>query len=263
MAMTLYSSAQRRNPLLISSDFDVRKMNISQTSEFSKQLGLEDCFCATVLEASLNQFIHQFELMGCCLLWFCFQQQKPYAIGYCGRPARGDFLPDVLKLAIGWQEVSMAALFEVVSIENATFAESYQLYGCLCHSTSESGFYLLGWHSGPLADHQQYGMSLYTQALTQHLSTGLSGCNHQTLNNILQRSRHQLRTPLSLMQLYVDLLQSTIGDQQSQEWLGHLQTTVEEMNISLDHLTDLDALTNSNFEDYDLRILLGRCIIVL
>ena len=55
------------------------------------------------------------------------------------------------------------------------------------------------------------------------------------------------------------MLHSTINDRQSQVWLGHLRTVIEEMNISLDHLMEMDDLTANNVDDYDLRILLEQC----
>jgi signal transduction histidine kinase len=71
------------------------------------------------------------------------------------------------------------------------------------------------------------------------------GC-YQIVKEVLQRNRHQLRTPLALLRLYTDLLQATVSDAQAQSWIGQLQTAIEEMSSSLDHLTDINYVAGLN-----------------
>lgn len=80
-----------------------------------------------------------------------------------------------------------------------------------------------------------------------------------TPNETLQRVRHQLRTPLSLMLMYVDLLKAKPEDSTAQEWLDNLKTIIGEMYVSLDHLTQCPASNDRRFEDQDLRQLWQEC----
>ncbi|MBD2119522.1 sensor histidine kinase KdpD, partial [Trichocoleus sp. FACHB-262] len=72
-------------------------------------------------------------------------------------------------------------------------------------------------------------------------------------------TRHQLRTPLALMLLYIDLLTAATRDSRSQEWLKNLRHTTEEMHTSLNYLTEVDAAPDQRFGSYDLHQLFEQC----
>ncbi|MBM0744545.1 HAMP domain-containing histidine kinase [Phormidium sp. CLA17] len=129
----------------------------------------------------------------------------------------------------------------------------------------------MSWQNTPLSEHQQYGICLYAQAINSQLFPQpvsqtvsqpvklTSEMGQSQLQEILQRQRHQLRTPLALMLLYVDLLKKTVVDRRSQDWIQHLHTTIQEMHISLDHLTESPDSANQ-LAPCDLRQVLHQCL---
>jgi signal transduction histidine kinase len=198
-----------------------------------------------VSSLALDQFAHQFEVLGCGLLrvdsttagtsqemrWIdCFSQADP---------GGDDFkLRQFVETAIAAKLMVTASPYEVVALEDWTHSKSWQFYGCTWEQQSQ--YYFVCWHPNGLSQHQQYGMTLYAQALTTKLQVGVENCQLQ-MQRILQRNRHQLRTPLALMLLYVDLLQTIAQEPRSQEWVQNLRSTIAEMHVSLDHLTEVST----------------------
>lgn len=225
--------------------------------EFPDQACSSNSFFAIVPQDSLRQLIDQFSLSGCCLFRFCLKQQQPDLMTYASNSLDDD-LPD-LASTINWQRILTEQPLVVSRLENDSLPENFQFYGCIYHSTPEFLNYLLCWHHTSLSQHQQYGISLYAQVLSQQLLPPLSNLGSSPLTETLQRTRHQLRTPLSLMLMYVDLLEVKLIDSASQEWLNNLRTIIGEMYVSLNHLTEGTSSIHQHFENYDLRQLLEEC----
>lgn len=261
--------------------------------QIPEQICLGNTFHTTVLQTSLKHFVQQFELAGCCLfqlkcepLWFepldcmsidreSLKRESPswQLLSYWAETAINDLLPHLVA-AIDQQFLSLDSSAEVVRIGHLD-STPYHLYGCLCSSTLQSREYLLCWQAMPLSEHQRYGMSLYAQTVNAQI-TNAQVANAQTLpsrrssqpdpfslqmlHDILQRTRHQLRTPLSLMLLYVDLLKTTTTDRQAQDWLANLRSTTEEMHVSLNYLTEPTHAPDSGIGNVDVRQLFEQCI---
>lgn len=228
----------------------------TQTSEFPGRACFEEAPQAILLQASLREFVNQFNLIGCCLFELESNGSTPFRVTHWGD--LGPYEIRQLETAIDWHNLAIAPLFQTVSIEIPDSSTSYHVSGCLCSDTSDSFGYLLCCHQGSLSEHQRYGISLYAQTLRQSLAPPATRSNAHTLQEILQRTRHQLRTPLELVLMYVDLLTATATEAKSREWLKHLQEIAAEMHVSLEHLTENPILPN-RFEVCDLRQLFEQC----
>ncbi|MDX2228480.1 MAG: HAMP domain-containing sensor histidine kinase [Leptolyngbyaceae cyanobacterium bins.349] len=219
------------------------------------------------LQPSLEQFVQQFGLCGGCLI----QIEMPmsdcpgqlYWLGYEGTtywPCCDVAFQRYLEGAIAQPPLASAQPFEIVNLRQPQELITQwhdHLYGCLWRSETKH-YYLVCWHSVDLSEHQQYGMSLYAQALAPRFER-VSEAYEQQLHKVLQRSRHQLRTPLALMLLYIDLLQTIANDSRSQEWVRNLRSTVEEMNNSVNHLTEL-VHSIEQLDYVDLRQSIMQCV---
>lgn len=230
-----------------------------QNLEFISQLSLESDCNITDLQSSLNQFIEQFSLRGCGLFHFCGERSQLFQIDGWAEPTGNSILAQLRGLT-NWQQPSTHSVLEIVQIEQATLP--YQVYRCLLKVEQKSCDYLVCWHHTPLSELQKYGLSLYAKSLELPLPRSpelpLESAT-PNLEKALQCVRHQLRTPLALILLYVNLLKTTCLDPRSQEWLEHLSNTAAAMNISLEHLTTIHGKTEQSFSYCDLADLIRQC----
>lgn len=226
-----------------------------QISEFSKPAPLENQIQTSTLQTSLKRFVNQFSLVGGCVLRFCAGQQKPYSFAYWSNAA----IPEILfqlEAEIAVPESLVAQPFEIFPIQTNPDSP-YQVYACLCQNSPQGRDYLVCWQDTALSDHQQYGIGLYAQTLSDQIPAPAP--DFQQVQEALHRTRHQLRTPLALILLYVDLLKATAVDRKAQEWLTNLRSTAEDMHVSLDHLTESGSVPAHEPSNYDLRQLLEEC----
>lgn len=228
-----------------------------QTLEFLSPLSLERDFDTTDLQSSLKQFVNQFSLNGCGVFRFCSERSQLFQLDYWA-DSDESILAD-LRLITHWQQSSHLA-FEISQIEAETLP--YQIYRCLLRVDQKSCDYLVCWHHTPLSEHQKYGLSLYAKSLelppVRSPELTIESAT-SSLEKALQCKRHQLRTPLALILLYVNLLKTTCLDARSQEWLENLSSTAEAMNISLEHLTAIHGKTEQSLSYCNLEDLIGQC----
>ncbi len=218
---------------------------------------LETEFFIPQLQASLKTFVDQFTLSGCAVLGFDLGRQKVEQLGYCN-PLPADFFP-LWAAAIDWAQATTLPLFEPRGLPAQPYPGIYQLYGCPIHRGSASCTYLLCWQKSPLSAHQSYGIHLYTQALSQQFLSSLEQQDRQSMTEVLQCVRHQLRTPLALILLYADLLDGVGGSGRSREWLVQMRQAIEEMHYSLNHLTKSAERVPGKSPACNLRPLLEQC----
>lgn len=221
----------------------------------SRDLSVSVDTCQEIsLRSSLQTFAEQFGLKGCSIWQFYLDWQRACQVECSsGSP---DAMP-TLRSESDWQALSHVPLFEIALLKDHEHSDSVQLYACLYHRSPKSYDYLLCWHDKPLSEHQLYGISLYTQALRQQRTETVSEPN--PMSQKLQHIRHQLRTPLALITLYVDMLRAAILDSRAQEWLKNLHHTTEEMHTSLNHLTETAIAQEQPLSSYDVRQLLAQC----
>jgi signal transduction histidine kinase len=217
-----------------------------------------------VLQPSLNQFVQQFGLGGGCLVQVdCSASQLEPTLHWLGchdlsseqwsKPKFRQHLEHVLLL----NPFDTARPFEIMPLPPWGESELYHFCGC-AWAGDASRYYFIGWNSIALSQLQHYGISLYAQTLASEYKTESDTYNLQ-LHKVLQRNRHQLRTPLALISLYVDLLQSVVLDARSQEWMQNLRSAIEDMHVSLNHLTELTSSTEQ-LDYIDLRQSITHCI---
>jgi two-component sensor histidine kinase len=223
------------------------------------QVGLGDDFYQTDLLNSLKQFINQFSLAGGCIVCFYPGQTSPYQItAWKDSSLDGTLLQS--EHEIDWHQISTTQLFEVFSVPDRSFSIPAPIYGCLCQDIPSFSCYLLCWHEIDLSEHQRYGMALYARSLNQQFVTRSRAAETTSIKAALQRTRHQLRTPLSLISLYVNLLKTAVSSPKSQEWLENLQVTVEQMDTSLQQLTKSTPFSDNRLERCDLCKLVQQCL---
>jgi signal transduction histidine kinase len=124
---------------------------------------------------------------------------------------------------------------------------TYHLYAsCLSNGTSRLS-YLVAWHSSELQPWQHYMLEQQVAVLKQEKPIA------QQVLTVLQDVEHQIRTPLSLIQLYTDLLDRESPSekthiQQIQSTISGLQSTLKKLtqgelrNCPKRHLVDLKLL---------------------
>lgn len=200
-------------------------------------LSLKSDYYIPALQGSVEHFVRQFSLTGGCLLRMDAALQNLLPIAYWSASPSETLLTQIPLIA---QAIATGSLYDVETIAPSEDSLPYHFY----RSHPSESHCLICWHSVPLSSHQQYGVSLYAQSLKLAPSVP-ADCPPSGLEKILQRTRHQLRTPLALILLYIELLETTVLDARSQEWLENLRSTAEAMNISLDHLTEVAATTES------------------
>lgn len=233
-----------------------------QTLEFLSPLSLESDLDTQLLQSSLKQFVNQFSLSGCGLFRFCSERSQLFQIDYWADS--NESILSELRLTTHWQHSTHLA-FEILQIEAERLP--YPVYRCLLRGDNKSCDYLVCWHHTPLSEHQKYGLSLYAKSLdAKSLELPLVRSPELTiesttpsLEKALQCARHQLRTPLALILLYVNLLKRTCLDSRSQEWLENLSSAAEAMNISLDHLTTIHDKAEPSFSYCNLGDLITQC----
>lgn len=74
----------------------------------------------------------------------------------------------------------------------------------------------------------------------------------QALEQTLYKTEHQLRTPLSLIELYADLLQQNLSDNPLKAQAQSICKIVQEINTSLKRLMRLDAFSLAEQRQYNL-----------
>lgn len=226
--------------------------------ESSNQPNLEGDLEQTILQSALSDFISQFGLAGGCLFQFDYQRQQSLPLALVAKLPEHEPLRS-LEVTLHWQQFHQAELFEIMPIEDQDNSLLYWSYGCLCTKTPDFLCYLLCWNITPLSEHQRYGLTLYAQSTKQQLGSNPQSSSSLTLHALLQRTCHQLRTPIDLILLYADLLRTVAVEPRSLDWLSNLCATAEAMHVSLDHMTTATAPTDSQYESCDLRQLLEQC----
>lgn len=214
------------------------------------------------LQFSLKEFVQQFSWLGGGLVWWSRHAGLIQQVCYWTPSAEPRALP-LTDWGIAWTSLDMALSGQIVELEASMSPIAVNLYGCLWCETPDFRCYLLGWNSTPMSDHQRYGLSLYAQSLSRSPQPQPQPCTAPLLDAVLQRTRHQLRTPLALILLQADLLKTIARDEQSQEWLDDLRDTALAMNVSLDHLTEVGRILapppELQAEPCDLRQLFEHC----
>ncbi len=133
---------------------------------------------------------------------------------------------------------------------------TYHLYAsCLSHDEGRLS-YLVAWHSSELQPWQSYMLEQQVALLRQEKPTS------QQVLTMLQDVEHQIRTPLSLIQLYTDLLNSE-GPSAEKTHIQQIQSTISGLQSTLKKLTQGELRNGPNRHPVDLKLLLLDVLEVL
>lgn len=126
------------------------------------------------------------------------------------------------------------------------------------HSSQlQPSVYWLIWSQRPLNSLQKYCLEQEVRCLhLKHNSLTTEKAlrsRNQELRKTLYKVDHQLRTPLSLLEIYTDLLQQSPSKESSENHLPHMTQQVNAIRATLDHLTKPEAIPPASNEFSDIQ----------
>jgi signal transduction histidine kinase len=127
---------------------------------------------------------------------------------------------------------------------------TYHLYASCLNNDVGKLSYLVAWHSSELQPWQYYMLGQQVAVLKQERPTS------QQILTVLQDVEHQIRTPLSLIQLYTDLLNSETPPTERKTHIQQIQSTVVDLQATLKKLTQGELRNGPKRHQVDLKLLL-------
>ncbi|MEB3292719.1 MAG: HAMP domain-containing sensor histidine kinase [Synechococcales bacterium] len=237
---------------------------------------------------SLEALVRHGALAGACTVWFDRIRQQPQIVfalspqeNLCpmpplnaiahslsqsktplvAQPLAWDLLPNYHSVVCGFEQGSSGMDYDPVDrpVDRPVDCPSDQLA------------YLLGWGRDPLQPWQVYMIEqqakLFQQSLQQINQTEQYHCTlgqlEESVAQTLRSTEHQLRTPLALIQMYVDLVAAQELPNNLQEPIDRIQTTLNKVEDSLRHLCQGKLQAQPQRRSMDLRELLLERLEVL
>jgi signal transduction histidine kinase len=127
---------------------------------------------------------------------------------------------------------------------------TYQLYASCLGNDAGRLSYLVAWHSSELQPWQYYMLEQQVMVLKQGRPTS------QQVLTVLQDMEHQIRTPLSLIQLYTDLLNSETPPAARKTHIQQIQSTVAGLQATLKKLTQGELRNGPKRHQVNFKLLL-------
>ncbi|MBD2313177.1 HAMP domain-containing histidine kinase [Desertifilum sp. FACHB-1129] len=151
----------------------------------------------------------------------------------------------------------------VLQVREVEWKSKAKAYFCLLRQDAGTFDYLLILSHHPLSVWQKEWVEKQAQSIHDYL-TLCRECDRQHkkllfLEHVIQRTEHQLRTPLSLIHLYAENLCLSLGDPQ-QEYALIIRETVSELSTTLTELLHCSQQAKINLESHDLRLILQESI---
>jgi signal transduction histidine kinase len=127
---------------------------------------------------------------------------------------------------------------------------TYHLYAvCLSHDAGKLS-YLVAWHSSNLQPWQYYMLEQQVAVLKQAKTIS------QQVLTLLQDVEHQIRTPLSLIQLYTDLLSRETPPAAKKTHIQQIQSTISGLQSTLKKLTQGELRNGPKRHQVNFKLLL-------
>ena len=130
-------------------------------------------------------------------------------------------------------------------------------YGYICPLSSNRVEYLLLCTYGSLSTNQIYQIERYAQLLSYGLISHQERCHQrakiQLLEHVLQRTEHQLRNPLAVINLYAENLRLQLPQGILQEQVELIQKTAGDMSNHLSSLISCGQQGNLRIGLHDLK----------
>jgi signal transduction histidine kinase len=127
---------------------------------------------------------------------------------------------------------------------------TYHLYASCLSNDGGRLSYLVAWHSSNLQPWQYYMLEQVAAVLKQEKPTS------QQILTLLQDVEHQIRTPLSLIQLYTDLLNRESSPAEKKTHIQQIQSTVAGLQSTLKKLTQGELRNGPKCHQVNLKLLL-------
>jgi signal transduction histidine kinase len=129
---------------------------------------------------------------------------------------------------------------------------TYHLYASCLGNDAGRLSYLVAWHSSELQPWQYYMLEQQVALLQSDRPKTTS----QQILTMLQDVEHQIRTPLSLIQLYTDLLNNETPPAVGKTHIQQIQSTVAGLQSTLKKLTQGELRNGPKRHQVDLKLLL-------
>jgi signal transduction histidine kinase len=127
---------------------------------------------------------------------------------------------------------------------------TYRLYASCLNNDAGKLSYLVAWHSSELQPWQYYMLEQQVAVLKQERPAS------QQVLTVLQDMEHQIRTPLSLIQLYSELLNSETPPATGKPHIQQIQSTVAGLQATLKKLTQGELRNGPKRHQVNLKLLL-------
>ena len=169
-----------------------------------------------------------------------------------------DFLPfQVCPLAL------TIPAYEASNLYICAYNSAALLKPLVCKEANLSGYWLV-WTREPLTPLQQYCIEQLVRCLQEQQTRLLSQAHLnqevQSLQQVIYQMEHQLRTPISLLELYADVLYQSLTANPLQVNADYIRKTVNEMGASLKRLTRQQEVAQTERCQYDLPQLIRESV---
>ncbi|MCG8363038.1 MAG: ATP-binding protein [Pseudanabaenales cyanobacterium] len=135
--------------------------------------------------------------------------------------------------------------------------DSVCLYICLLEKSFSGEEYLLLWVNHSLSKRQQRWLGnqakLISNYLTLYHDLNRQQIKSQLLEQAIQKSVHQLRNPLALMEIYAEALILNLSTLPVRSQVIQLQEILGEINMQLEALAECGQPANLRLAQYDVR----------
>jgi signal transduction histidine kinase len=142
-----------------------------------------------------------------------------------------------------------------------TLLPSYHLYSRRLESSMGELQYIVVWHGSELQPWQEYMLEQQVALLNQE-NAPIAVTPQQVLT-VLKDVEHQIRTPLSLIQLYADLLDREASQDGQKIQIQQIQSTIGGLQASLKKLTQGELRDRPKRHEVNLKLLLLDVLEVL
>ncbi|MBD1808390.1 HAMP domain-containing histidine kinase [Microcoleus sp. FACHB-SPT15] len=215
----------------------------------------------TTYQFYLDELAAQLPVVAAWGVFRCPETGKYQRVAYYerGTPC---FVPAIIAYLESeqWWDDSLSAF----KLSELALDLDWKTYVCNYTQQPADPEYLLIWSSEPLSRLQQYCIEQQARIFRHHLDTyqerSRQSRSIQLLEQTLQKTEHQLRSPLALIALHADLLSLSLPLGQLRSQAQSIRETVDEVSVSLTQLTNCGLRSRLQLDYYDLREILEESI---
>ncbi|MFE4106164.1 sensor histidine kinase [Almyronema epifaneia] len=214
------------------------------------------------LETICQQFVDQlFDQLPVVAIWGIFRGGVAGDYQAVARYWQGECCFDAATLAYLESEDWLQMPFVPMQVSQLDLPQT-ELVTYFCGYAPDSPHYLLVWAKHPLTGLQQFCIEQQTRLLAWALQRqpAPQSSQLQLLQEMLQRTEHQLRNPLALVGLYADLLYQSLSQPEQQQQVRQIQITIAEIGHSLKQMRQYSRAAQLEMQEQDVRQLLEESL---